>query len=408
MEGNRDESEKCYKLALKYIQAGDNDKAIRFLEKAERLYPSHKAKDLLNRLSQPNGTASGEQDDESDGKPGENNADNLRSRFASQSRQNSTASNMSNASDKSEKDSTANHTSPGDKSHKVEKNYTQDQLVAVRKIKKCKDYYEVLGVARDATEDDLKKAYKKLALKFHPDKNKAPGSSDAFKAIGNAFSVLSDTEKRRRYDLYGEEESRSSGHRHSHGGYYENDYTRGGFESDISAEELFNMFFGGGFPSASNVYVNRMHPQHRRQGHNRGSAEEHTTRQRNGSYMLLIQLAPILMLVLMSFLGSFFVADPSYSLHSSTKYTNERKTANLGIKYFVKQDFNTYYKGSINKVEREVEHEYIQNMREHCYRERSLKEATLWRARNFNDVKLYERAQQMKTPNCDALERIYS
>jgi DnaJ family protein B protein 12 len=58
----------------------------------------------------------------------------------------------------------------------------------------------------------------------------------------------------------------------------------------------------------------------------------------------------------------------------SRKYTNERKTANLGINYYVKPDFNTYYKGSINKVEREVEQEYISNMREHCYRERSLSE----------------------------------
>ena len=67
-----------------------------------------------------------------------------------------------------------------------------------------RDYYEVLGVQRTATVDDIKKAYRKLAIKFHPDKN--PGDSDAeekFKEAAEAYGVLSDDEKRARYDRYG-------------------------------------------------------------------------------------------------------------------------------------------------------------------------------------------------------------
>lgn len=128
--------------------------------------------------------------------------------------------------------------------------YTTDQLDAVKRIKKCKDYYEILGVTKDATDSEIKKAYKKLALQLHPDKNTAPGAAEAFKAIGNAVAILTDAEKRKQYDLYGPEEERVANNRHSHA-----TYTRG-FEADATADELFNMFFGGGF-SNSNIYVRR-------------------------------------------------------------------------------------------------------------------------------------------------------
>jgi len=56
--------------------------------------------------------------------------------------------------------------------------------VCASRIKNCRNYYEILGVERDATEEDLKKAYRRLALKFHPDKNRAPGATEAFKGGG--------------------------------------------------------------------------------------------------------------------------------------------------------------------------------------------------------------------------------
>lgn len=68
-----------------------------------------------------------------------------------------------------------------------------------------KDYYKILGVAKGANEDELKKAYRKLALKYHPDKNKTPGAEEKFKEIGEAYDVLSDSRKRQIYDQLGEE-----------------------------------------------------------------------------------------------------------------------------------------------------------------------------------------------------------
>jgi len=60
--------------------------------------------------------------------------------------------------------------------------FTTFYFILFCSIKKCKNYYEVLGVSKDAGEEDLKKAYRKLALKFHPDKNHAPGATEAFKS----------------------------------------------------------------------------------------------------------------------------------------------------------------------------------------------------------------------------------
>jgi curved DNA-binding protein len=66
-----------------------------------------------------------------------------------------------------------------------------------------RDYYEVLGVPRDASDDDIRAAYRKLARQYHPDVNKEPGAEDRFKEIAEAYAVLRDSEKRERYDRLG-------------------------------------------------------------------------------------------------------------------------------------------------------------------------------------------------------------
>ena len=68
-----------------------------------------------------------------------------------------------------------------------------------------KDSYKVLGLSKGATEDEVKKAYRKLALKYHPDKNKSANAEERFKEIAEAYDVLSDKKKREIYDQYGEE-----------------------------------------------------------------------------------------------------------------------------------------------------------------------------------------------------------
>ena len=81
--------------------------------------------------------------------------------------------------------------------------YTPEQESAVNRILGLgKDYYNILDVPKEASADDLKKAYRKIALQIHPDKNNAPGSGEAFKKVGTAMEVLSKPEKRRRFDAF--------------------------------------------------------------------------------------------------------------------------------------------------------------------------------------------------------------
>ncbi|XP_078660585.1 dnaJ homolog subfamily B member 12-like isoform X1 [Branchiostoma floridae x Branchiostoma belcheri] len=374
MEVNRDEAERCIDIAEKYIRAGDREKAVKFLYKAEKLYPSQKAQALLEALLR-NGTAAGGSKPSMNGDGGETR------------RRKTTAS---NTEDKE------NTQANGEIQHE----YTSEQLEAVKRVKKCKDYYEILGVTKDAQEDDLKKAYRKLALKMHPDKNHAPGAAEAFKSIGNAYAILSDPKKRKEYDLYGEEKPQhTTNHRHRH--YYYDDYTRG-FEAEISPEDLFNMFFGGGFPTGE-VHVHRRRTPRR---HHRRE-EDGERRTATVTHAMWLQMVPLLLLVFMSLLSSLWVSDPLFSLNRRGDYNQERTTSNLKVVYYVKKDFLKEHHNSLLRIERQVEETHLDNLRTSCWREQQYKENMMMRARYYGDRDLYRKAQQMTTPNCDRINKLY-
>ncbi|XP_051523885.1 dnaJ homolog subfamily B member 12-like [Myxocyprinus asiaticus] len=361
MEVNRDEAERCIEIALGALENAQPEKARRFLEKAQRLFPTHRARELLESLDK---TADGSSHSSSTGTADGTEARHRRS----------------------------NGTTPAENSTDSSKPYTSEQAEAVRRIKQCKNYYEILGVQKDASEDDLKKAYRKLALKFHPDKNHAPGATEAFKAIGNAYAVLSNVEKRRQYDQFGEE--RSSAGRSSH--------QNAQFEADISPEDLFNMFFGGGFPSSNvHTYSNGRMRFNQHQGE-RGE-------QRGGGLALLMQLMPILILVIVSALSQMMVTSPPYSLsyRPSAGHTHKRVTESLGVTYYVSERFLQEFSGvKLKQVENSVEDDYISNLRNNCWKEKQQKEGLLYRARYFGDSDLYQRAQRMGTPSCSRLSEV--
>ena len=110
---------------------------------------------------------------------------------------------------------------------------------------KFQDYYKILGVPRDADEAEIKKAYRKLARKYHPDVNKASDAEDKFKEVNEAYDVLRDKEKRKAYDQFGA--NWKHGHEFNAGGW--SDAASGGFQGgDFSDffESIFSQGRGGG------------------------------------------------------------------------------------------------------------------------------------------------------------------
>ncbi len=114
-----------------------------------------------------------------------------------------------------------------------------------------RDYYEVLGVARESDDDTIKKAYRKLAKKYHPDMN--PGDKEAeakFKEVNEAYDVLSDSEKKAKYDQFGHAAfDPSAGGGAGYGGF-------GGFGDFGDIGDIFGSFFGGGFGGSSSRRAN--------------------------------------------------------------------------------------------------------------------------------------------------------
>ena len=138
-----------------------------------------------------------------------------------------------------------------------------------------RDYYEILGVAKSASADEVKKAYRKLALQWHPDRNKAANAHEKFKEINEAYAVLSDAKKKETYDQFGHAAFAPGGGFGAHGAAGQGPFRQGPFQyyystggsppagggmpdmDFIDPFEIFEQFFGGGFGRAAGTRRHR-------------------------------------------------------------------------------------------------------------------------------------------------------
>ncbi|XP_064207878.1 dnaJ homolog subfamily C member 18 [Anguilla rostrata] len=384
---DKEESDRLIEKAKLCLRSGRREKALQLLYEAQKIFPSTRARVLIDAILR-NGSAAGEG----------GRAHDLRFRRGSEE----------------EEDETERVRGGSDRS----KAYTEEQQQGVYRIKKCKDFYEILGVPKDASDEDLKKAYRKLALRFHPDKNCAPGATEAFKAIGNAYAVLSNPEKRLQYDQVGEAPPTEATAQQSayarHGGHHRNFYRD--FEADISPEELFNAFFGGRFPTGNiHVYSNRgatyahyYQPRRRRMNERREDDVEDNRSQQN-TFTAFLQLLPVLVLILISVVTQLMATNPPYSLFykPSMGLVVSRETQHMGVPYYVDKGFQKEYKGAaLQELEKSVESDYVEYLQNSCWKEKQQKSDLANLGQLYRDERLKQKAESMKLENCDKLYRI--
>ncbi|XP_022145021.1 chaperone protein dnaJ 49-like [Momordica charantia] len=352
MDGNKDDALKCLKLGKEALEAGNRTRALKFVNKARRLDPTLPVEDLLSAIKSASGDELGadscESGDTSFGTSSSKPSDqpSLRRRVP--------------ASESSESSASAT--------------YTEEQIEVVRQIKKKKDYYEILGLEKSCSTEDVRKSYRKLSLKVHPDKNNAPGAEEAFKAVSKAFQCLSNEESRKNYDLVGSDEPVYERRTRRHGANGFNGF----YEADVDAEEIFrNFFFGGMAPTTTHFRTFNFGP---------GMAQRTGDQGSGGGLRTLIQLLPVLLILLLNFLPS---SEPIYALSHSYPYEYQF-TTQKGVNYYVKSTTfeDKFPPNSPDRMalERQVERDYFNILAQNCRVEMQRRQWGLIRETTYCDM----------------------
>lgn len=387
---DKEEADRLIEKAKLCLRSGRKDRALQLLHEAQNIYPSTRARVLIDAILR-NGSSPDTESTHVPPPSGWRDED-----FAHDTTYTNNMNHTSNTN--------------GDDKH----NYTEEQRQSVIRIKNCKDFYEILGVPKNASEEDLKKAYRKLALKFHPDKNCAPGATDAFKAIGNAYAVLSNPDKRQQYDQFGDQSTAAPQHStHTHHRHYRSFHRD--FEADISPEELFNIFFGGRFPTGNiHVYTNQgasysqfYQPRRRRAYERREEVVEEN--QSQNTFTALLQLLPVLVLILISVFTQMMATNPPYSLFykPALGLVVSRETQHMGVPYYVDKSFEKEYRGAaLDDLEKTIESDYIEHLQSSCWKEKQQKSDLANLGQLYRDERLKQKAETMRLDNCDKLHRL--
>ncbi|EGD91373.1 hypothetical protein H112_01176 [Trichophyton rubrum D6] len=326
-----------------------------------------------------------------------------------------------------------------------DRKYTPEQKAAVLRVRKCSAtaFYEILAVEKTATDGEIKKAYRKLSLLTHPDKNGYEGADEAFKMVSRAFQILSDADKKAKYDRFGGDPDNrfntgasTSSPFGGFGGFQPHPGRQYAYEEEISPEELFNRFFGGaaggGFgPFGGGIFDGgpqfvfnmgggpgfRVHQF----GGNRPRRRPRDTNDPDPSQTppgvaSLSQFLPLLLLFILPFLSNLFSSTspstPSFKLHTpDPPHTLQRMTPKLKLKYFLNPtDIEDYSPRKLHQLDQRIEVDYVANLRRECqseinYRDRLVQDAQGW---FFPDVEKMREAQDLELKSCAKLKALSS
>ena len=211
---------------------------------------------------------------------------------------------------------------------------TEDE--ACENIINNKDYYNLLGVTKETNNDDIKKAFKKIAT---------------------AYQTLTDPKKRELYDKYGTEEE-----------YREKVYQerQQAYEDDFDAYDIFDIFFGNIDPEV----LRRQRRRYRR------AAQQAPVNPKLAKFLPFIQLIPLLLMGLTYILPNLFKSKELYIFEKNKDYPYEQKTHRYKINYYIGNDFKEKYKDKIEirKMENEIENKYLTYLKINCQEKKQIKE----------------------------------
>ncbi|KAI4317583.1 hypothetical protein L6164_025444 [Bauhinia variegata] len=299
MDGNKDEALRCIRLAEEAIVSGNKDRALKFIKIAQRLNQDLSVDELLAMCEKLDSQSTASPSKGDDVGWVEKEQGSVKS----------------------------------DGNLNGERSYTHEHVQLIRQIKGKNDYYAILGVEKTCSVEEIRKAYRKLSLKVHPDKNKAPGSEEAFKKVSKAFKCLSDDDSRRQYDQVGLVEEFGFNQQHNVMRRRRRTTAHDFFDDEFDPDEIFRAFFGQAdvFGRTRHVYRTReMGTQQRAEFQGGGL-----------NIMLLLQLLPILIIFLLAYLP---YSEPEYSLRKNPSYQIPKSTENYGVEFYVKSEaFDTDY-----------------------------------------------------------------
>ncbi|KAJ1767278.1 Chaperone protein dnaJ [Coemansia sp. RSA 1813] len=406
MEVNRDEAARALSIAQRKWREGDAAGALRLARKSHSLYPTDACTKLIDEYSKPDSTQPTKEETQEG--PG------LRRR-------------------KNPAESRIPESSTDTK-----RTHTEEQAKAVKRVMSSKhDYYAVLSIGRSASDAEIKKAYRKAALVFHPDKNMAPGADEAFKLVAHVFTVLSDKEKRAHYDRFGSDRpnvQQQQQNPFAHGNVYaHHQQQRAAYADEISPEDLFNMFFGGGGDLGQfNVRFGPNGGRFAQRGANTAGMrfaqqQQQQQQQRNGDDQVqgvlasCMQILPLVLLVLAFFASSILSvvfnsgnSRPNYAFEQSSAYATPRFTQSRNVQYWVNS--GEFARSSVARApsqlwqyEREVETQYVSQLQQRCRQERERKRMHIQVAQGWFGIGIDEEklkaAQAMQMPACEELKR---
>eukprot|EP00002_Diphylleia_rotans_P014462 TRINITY_DN2818_c2_g1_i1.p1 TRINITY_DN2818_c2_g1~~TRINITY_DN2818_c2_g1_i1.p1 ORF type:complete len:369 (-),score=69.87 TRINITY_DN2818_c2_g1_i1:75-1181(-) len=321
---NAAEAERAFLVSHTAFDAKDFEKARRFVDKSLRLHPTDKARALSQQIK-------------------------VAMQLHSQTR-----TQQHNAVQT--KENTA---------HVPQIMYTQDQVDAVNKIKGCRSFYEVLGVEKQADDAEIKKAYRKMALAFHPDKNQAPGAEDAFKLVSLANDVLGTPKKRKNYDLRGGSGVREDGEDHLPTDPNVPDKYQGeNLTADIIIELMKETVQLQAKVAAEEA---KRKPKPARSTTTPVAATTDFYKDPHRIIYILFQVLPILLIFLTAFMCASTTNIPEVSFKKTNEFPIQQQGTTRDFVYYVSSDWNgSYDLRSLYYIERSIRPLYAEHLRAIC------------------------------------------